>query len=183
VEQYANNPIEADHGRLKARLRPMRPEAPPFRADPGRRACLRPEPPLRPLLTRHRRPRPPPDPHSIRPAYAGHLTAGHGHQRVLSCALIGQCNTALLWSAGLSAGRGRPNGPGDRAGRGWRASRRSYRPDRLDGDTNDQKRPCRAHEYVLISAHPSENESRSDDEGSRTAAVSQPRPRRARRPT
>jgi transposase, IS6 family len=24
VEQYANNPIEADHGRLKARLRPMR---------------------------------------------------------------------------------------------------------------------------------------------------------------
>ena len=23
-EQYANNPIEADHGRLKARLRPMR---------------------------------------------------------------------------------------------------------------------------------------------------------------
>ena len=23
VEQYANNPIEADHGRLKARLRPM----------------------------------------------------------------------------------------------------------------------------------------------------------------
>ncbi len=24
VEQYANDPIEADHGRLKARLRPMR---------------------------------------------------------------------------------------------------------------------------------------------------------------
>jgi transposase-like protein len=24
TEQYANNPIEADHGRLKARLRPMR---------------------------------------------------------------------------------------------------------------------------------------------------------------
>jgi transposase-like protein len=24
VERYANNPIEADHGRLKARLRPMR---------------------------------------------------------------------------------------------------------------------------------------------------------------
>jgi IS6 family transposase len=24
VEQYATNPIEADHGRLKARLRPMR---------------------------------------------------------------------------------------------------------------------------------------------------------------
>jgi transposase-like protein len=24
TEQYANNPIEADHGRLKSRLRPMR---------------------------------------------------------------------------------------------------------------------------------------------------------------
>ena len=24
VEQYASNPVEADHGRLKARLRPMR---------------------------------------------------------------------------------------------------------------------------------------------------------------
>jgi len=24
IEQYANNPVEADHGRLKARLRPMR---------------------------------------------------------------------------------------------------------------------------------------------------------------
>jgi transposase-like protein len=24
MEQYANNPIESDHGRLKARLRPMR---------------------------------------------------------------------------------------------------------------------------------------------------------------
>ncbi len=24
LEQYANNPIEADHGRLKSRLRPMR---------------------------------------------------------------------------------------------------------------------------------------------------------------
>ena len=24
VEQYANNPVEADHGRLKARTRPMR---------------------------------------------------------------------------------------------------------------------------------------------------------------
>jgi len=24
IEQYTNNPVEADHGRLKARLRPMR---------------------------------------------------------------------------------------------------------------------------------------------------------------
>ena len=43
--------------------------------------------------------------------------------------------------------------------------------------------PCGAHECVLISAHPSKNESRSDDEGSRTTAVSQPRSRRARRST
>ncbi len=43
---------------------------------------------------RHRRPRPPPDPHSIRPARDGHLTAGHSRQHVLSCTLIGQCNTA-----------------------------------------------------------------------------------------
>jgi transposase, IS6 family len=71
-----------------------RPEAPPFRTDPGRRACLRPESPPRPLRTRHRRPRQPPDPHSIRPAHDGHLTAGHSRQRALSCALIGQCNTA-----------------------------------------------------------------------------------------
>lgn len=45
VEQYANNPIEADHGRLKARLRPMRGlKTPALRADPRRRTCLRAEP-------------------------------------------------------------------------------------------------------------------------------------------
>jgi transposase-like protein len=54
VEQYANNPVEADHGRLKARLRPMPgAEAPPLRADPRRRPCLRAEPPPRPLRHRH----------------------------------------------------------------------------------------------------------------------------------
>ena len=34
VEQYANNPVEADHGRLKAWLRPMRGEPPTVSADP-----------------------------------------------------------------------------------------------------------------------------------------------------
>jgi IS6 family transposase len=37
VKQYANNPIQADHGRPKARLRPMRgPETAPASADPRR---------------------------------------------------------------------------------------------------------------------------------------------------
>jgi transposase, IS6 family len=31
MEQYANNPFEADHGRLKARTRPMRGETAPLR--------------------------------------------------------------------------------------------------------------------------------------------------------
>ena len=63
-------------GRSRSRTAesPAPAEAPPFLADPGRRACLRPEPPPRPLRTRHRRPRPPPDPHSIRPAHDGQLT-------------------------------------------------------------------------------------------------------------
>jgi len=43
VEQYANNPIGADHGRLKARLRPMRAETSPVSADPRRRSRLRAE--------------------------------------------------------------------------------------------------------------------------------------------
>lgn len=29
MERYANNPVETDHGRLKARLRPMRGSWPP----------------------------------------------------------------------------------------------------------------------------------------------------------
>jgi transposase, IS6 family len=53
--QYANNPVEADHGRLKARLRPMR-------GLKRRRSarilaagtCLRAQPPPRPLRHRHR---------------------------------------------------------------------------------------------------------------------------------
>jgi IS6 family transposase len=49
-EQYENNRVEADHGRLKARLRPVR----GLKQDRNTnvivaRACLRPEPPARPL--------------------------------------------------------------------------------------------------------------------------------------
>ena len=87
-----------------------RSEAPPLRADPGRRACLRPGPPPRPLRTRHRRSRPPLDPHSIRPAHDGHLTAGHSHQRALSCALSAN---ATLPHGGL---QGSARDEGDRTG-------------------------------------------------------------------
>ena len=57
TEQYANNRVEADHGRLKARLRPMRGLKRLRSASViARRARLRPEPPPRPLRTRCRRP-------------------------------------------------------------------------------------------------------------------------------
>ena len=49
TDRYANNRIEADHGRLKARLRPMRGSSGPQRQGGHRRPCLRPEPPARPL--------------------------------------------------------------------------------------------------------------------------------------
>jgi transposase, IS6 family len=59
-EQYANNPIEADHGRLKARLRPMRGlkshrSARILAAGHAFVQNVR----RRPLRHRHRRPRPP----------------------------------------------------------------------------------------------------------------------------
>ena len=76
VERYASNLVEADHGRLEARLRPMRGlKTPQVRADPRRRARVRAEPAPRPLRTRRRRPRPPPNPRSLRPARDGHLVS------------------------------------------------------------------------------------------------------------
>jgi transposase-like protein len=56
VEQYANNPIEADHGRLKSRLRPMRGLKRRCSArviSAGHGLCS--EPPTRTLRTRSRR--------------------------------------------------------------------------------------------------------------------------------
>jgi hypothetical protein len=52
TERYANNRVEADHGRVKARLRSMR----GFKQDRNaghrdRRACVRPEPSARSLRT------------------------------------------------------------------------------------------------------------------------------------
>ena len=55
LEQYANNPIECDHGRLKARLRPMRGlKTSAVRGGSGGRACVRAEHPSWSLPTRHR---------------------------------------------------------------------------------------------------------------------------------
>jgi transposase-like protein len=54
TEQYQNNPIEVDHGRLKSRLRPRAQTAVLCSSD-LRRARLRSKPPPRPLRTWHRR--------------------------------------------------------------------------------------------------------------------------------
>src|SRR5512132_1702773 len=54
TEQYANNRVEGDHGRLKARLRPMRGlEAGPERQSGRCWSCLRPECSARALRARH----------------------------------------------------------------------------------------------------------------------------------
>jgi transposase-like protein len=76
VEQYANNPIEADHGRLKARLRPMRGlkqhrSARTLAAGHAFVQNLRRDP----LRHRHRRPRPPPAPHRLRRPGNHHMTS------------------------------------------------------------------------------------------------------------
>jgi len=67
TEQYANNSVEADHGRLKARLRPMR-GLKTFRSarvlTTG--SCLRPEHQTRTLRDRHRRTSPPSTPGGLR---------------------------------------------------------------------------------------------------------------------
>ena len=59
TEQYANNRVEADHGRLKARLRPRCQDL-PISTDPCHRPRLRAEPQTRPLRHRHRRTGPSP---------------------------------------------------------------------------------------------------------------------------
>ena len=62
TEQYANNRVETDHGRLKARLRPMRGlKLRPDRVGGDPRSRLHPEPASRPLRTRCRRSNQPPE--------------------------------------------------------------------------------------------------------------------------
>ncbi len=67
TEQYANNTVEADHGRLKARLRPMRGlQDLPIGTNPCHRPRLRAEPQTRPLRHRHRRTGPSPVTDNVR---------------------------------------------------------------------------------------------------------------------
>jgi hypothetical protein len=58
LERHANNTVEADHSRLKARLRPMRTEDDPLTAHDRGRARLRAKPAPPPLRTDRRRARP-----------------------------------------------------------------------------------------------------------------------------
>ena len=67
IERHANNPVEADHGRLEARLRP----------DPGRGARLRAGPAPRPLRHRHRDRVHPPAPHRVRRSRRHYLSRLH----------------------------------------------------------------------------------------------------------
>ena len=76
AEQYANNPVEANHGRLKARLRPMRGLKRHRSARilaAGHAFIWIPAP--RPLRDCHRRPCPPPAPDCLSQPRSHHLGA------------------------------------------------------------------------------------------------------------
>ncbi len=67
TERYANNRVEADHGRLKARLRPNAwPQDIQIRTHTRHRARVHPEPQTRPLRHRHRRAGPSPATDGVR---------------------------------------------------------------------------------------------------------------------
>ena len=88
TEQYANNRVECDHGRLKARLRPMRGLKRDHTAGDHARSRAHAEHPPRPLRTRRRRAPTPADrdrvqrtrPHDLNPLAAPH--EAQQHQRV-----------------------------------------------------------------------------------------------------
>ena len=78
MAQYANNRIECDLGRLKARLRPMRgTETRPFSVSDHARSRVHAESPSRPLRTRCRRPRGSAHRRCVRRTRPRHLT-GNG---------------------------------------------------------------------------------------------------------
>ncbi len=79
TEQYADNRVEADHGRLKARRRPMR-GLKTFRSARilADRSRLRPEPQTRPLRHHDRRASQSSSPSSLRRTDACHLNPGGG---------------------------------------------------------------------------------------------------------
>jgi hypothetical protein len=76
TEQYANNRIETDHARLKARLRPMRGHQ-RFRSAGviAHRTRLRTEPPPRTLPTCHRRLTAAPPGESVQRTRPGHVNS------------------------------------------------------------------------------------------------------------
>jgi len=80
------NPVEADHGRLKARLWPMRGLPPPVCANHRRRACARAEPAPWPLRAHHQHRRPPPAGrhHSARPGHVHVAASGFAAARRVS---------------------------------------------------------------------------------------------------
>ena len=75
VERHANNPVEADRGRLKARLRPMRGlKRQALRPGPRCGTCLRAEPAPRPLRHHRRHPGTSPAPHRLQRTRRQHVS-------------------------------------------------------------------------------------------------------------
>jgi hypothetical protein len=94
MEQYANNAIEADHGRLKLRLRPMRGLKRLRSARVNQcRARVHAEPPPRPLRHRHPYRPQPPTPSGVRRTRPRPLI--HGTDPRSSLTTLSQRNTAL----------------------------------------------------------------------------------------
>src|SRR5450755_2286377 len=116
VERYANNPVEADHGRLKARLRPMRGlkrrrSARTLAAGHAfvqnlRRGHYE-------LATRHSRP--PPDPPRLRAAHHDHLTSEPARVIAVASPPMAHRNTAAE-AVGRAGSPRCPPGPGPRRG-------------------------------------------------------------------
>jgi DDE domain len=95
VERYANNPVEADHGRLKARLRLMR----GLKRHQFARILAAGHAFMQNLRRSHYElATDVPARHRVHVAFDQLVmairSAGHPGQRALSCAPIGQCNTA-----------------------------------------------------------------------------------------
>jgi IS1 family transposase len=108
VDQYENNRIEADHSRLKHRLRPMRGLRMDSTAAAHRRAGVHAEPTPRPIRTSHRYPHtrcasPPPSPNSPRRSDRSSATASRRPP-------ISECNRAPRRgeSSAVAAGDGHP---------------------------------------------------------------------------
>src|SRR5215216_2094518 len=92
TDRYGNNRLEADHGRLKARLRDARAQAGPPRQSDHPRTCLRAERPSRPLRAGRRGAGEPAGGGRVRRAGLGDLTLERC--RDFSCGELTRRNTA-----------------------------------------------------------------------------------------